>query len=99
MSDNSNENNSTLYGQHVISRSNDGVKIKTEGAQATEYDRPLRYVVQPVNENDLGDLTGVVPFANDAETADAMSKRAYRFDPNYRREVNRRLAAGLARQR
>lgn len=58
-----------------------------------------RYVAGPGDENTVGDLTDVVPFANDEETADAMRDPRYKRDENYRLSVTRRIAARIAKGR
>jgi hypothetical protein len=56
-----------------------------------EFPGALRLTVTPTDENDLGDLSGVQPITQ-AEMTKAMSSPEYRSNPDFRREIARRVA-------
>jgi hypothetical protein len=60
---------------------------------ATEPEVLRTYVTDTVDETDVSDLRGVVPFANEAERVAAFSNPRYRHDSLYRHDCAKRTAA------
>ena len=64
---------------------------------ATEPSNQSTYVTDYVDETNVSDLRGVVPFSSEAERVAAFSSPRYKHDSLYRHECAKRTAAMMKR--